>query len=77
MILHGEITKFWTYRTAFVPGIIVLEMSEYDRLEIKNFLDNNGYKIDNHICWQMEDGVYCMYSDLKLHIAGTIEEMNW
>ena len=75
--LHGEVTKFWTYRTAFVPGVVILNLTDYDRMEIKNLLNEHGYDLSNHICWQMDDGTYCMYSDLRLYVAGSIIEGNW
>ena len=73
-----KLTKFYSYRTAYVTGISIHPSNE-DIKAFKCFLRNNGYAIDNHICVTIEnEGVitHLMWSDGKFRI-GIIIIANW
>ena len=77
---HGEIVEFYTYRSARVPGAIILDFSQnWEDIykHIKHYVERNGYRMDNHICWKTDDGLYCMLHDHKITIGTEILKGYW
>ena len=78
MMFTGKIVKFYPYRTALAGSSTYVELSREDIEVLRKFIeDENGYKIDNHICFQTDDGKCYMYSDRTLYIGGKISVRNW
>lgn len=73
----ATITKFYTYRTAYVYGVSI-ENDENRELykEVKSFVEENGHRMDNHICFSTDFGVDFMWSDNTL-IVGELTAKNW
>ena len=71
------IIKFYPYRTAYVAGVCI-ENDENNNLykEVKSFVEGEGYKMDNHICFTTNEGVNFMWTDNTL-IVGYLNERNW
>lgn len=69
------ITAFYSYRKARVWGVaLTLTMRQKD--DIREYLESNGYKIDNHICWS-SNTLHFMYSDGHLFIGTEISIKDW
>lgn len=69
------ITAFYSYRKARVWGVS-LTVTERQKDDIKEYLETNGYKMDNHICWS-SDKLHFMYSDGCLFIGTDISIKSW
>lgn len=73
----STITKFYTYRTAYVCGVEIDNDKNGDLYkEVKAFVEENGYKMDNHICFSTDFGIDFMWSDNTL-IVGELTAKNW
>lgn len=70
------ITKFYPYRRAIVTGLCI-DVNETMSKIIREFLTDNGYKMDNHICWKTDNGLTFMYSDRHLYINTKVREERW
>ena len=70
------ITEFYTYRTAIVTGFCIA-VNETMSKTIREFLTDNDYKMDNHICWKTDNGLTFMYSDRCLYIGTKVIKRNW
>lgn len=75
--LYGEITNFWTYRSANVNILVTIDMDEFDNRILKRYIESFGYRMDNHICWEVNHSLYMRYSDHKLYIGNKITVRNW
>lgn len=73
----GQIQRFWPYRSAFAETQVQLDLEDFDIKILKRFVEENGYRMDNHISFELESGLYCTYSDHKLYISSTIIEGKW
>ena len=71
-----KITEFYPYRTAIVTGICVAEDTSISEI-VKGFLEDNGYKFDNHICFTTNNGLAFMYSSRCLYIGTKVTKRNW
>ena len=76
-MVFNTIIKFYPYRTASVYGVHI-ENDENKSLykEVKAFVEENGYKMDNHICFSTDFGIDFMWSDNTL-IVGELTAKNW
>ena len=66
---HGNITQFYTYRTKRVVPCIVVDTTNKDEFFLKRFLQDQGYQMDNHIAFVIDNKQYVWYSDHKLLIG--------
>ena len=71
-----KITEFYPYRTATVTGICVEEDKTLSET-VKEFLEDNGYKFDNHICFTTNNGLAFMYSGRCLYVGTKVTKRNW
>ncbi len=71
------IEKFYTYRTALIDASIWIDLEAGERQMLRKYLQNMGYRMDNHICWKNKDGMCFMYSDNKLGLGTNLREMCW
>lgn len=71
-----KITEFYPYRTAIVTGVYVAEDTSISEI-VKEFLEDNGYKFDNHICFTTNNGLAFMYSSKCLYIGTKVIKRNW
>lgn len=70
-----EITEFYSYRTAIVTGVKIEDKTITET--IREFVTENGYKMDNHICFTTNNGLAFMYSDRCLYVGTNIIKRNW
>lgn len=70
-----SITAFYSYRKARVWGV-ALTLTEKQKDDIREYLESNGHKMDNHICWS-SDTLHFMYSDGCLFIGTEISIKSW
>ena len=77
--LYGEVRKFYPYRSAILVGLnLVIEDEEGNLAKVvEKYLKPQGYRMDNHICWETTTGVCFEYSDHKLYIGSSIKEGRW
>ena len=68
------IDKFYTYRTALLQASIWIHLEEDERAKLRKYLERQGYKYDNHICWRNKDGMCFAYSDGSLGLGLEIVE---
>lgn len=82
----SKIVKFYKYRKATVRNVFVkiedesqLYKGESETLwkTVEMFLKDNNQKIDNHICWTLDNGIHVMWSDNVLKFGTEIEERSW
>ena len=71
-----KITEFYPYRTAIVTGICVAEDTSISET-VKEFLEDNGYTLTNHICFTTNNGLAFMYSGRCLYIGTKVIKRNW
>lgn len=71
------IDEFYTYRTAVVESSLIIHLDQKECNMIRNYVKEQGYKPDNHICWKNKDGMCFMYSDRTLIIGLSIIKRNW
>ena len=70
-----NITEFYPYRTAIVTGICFEDKTIHET--VREFLTDNGYKMDNHICFTTNNGLAFMYSGRCLYIGTKVTKRNW
>ena len=70
-----KIKEFYYYRTAIVTGIKIEDKTISET--VREFVTENGYKMDNHICFTTDNGLAFMYSDRCLYIGTHIIKRNW
>ena len=70
-----KIKEFYYYRTAIVSGIKIEDKTISET--VREFVTENGYKMDNHICFTTDNGLAFMYSDRCLYIGTHIIKRNW
>ena len=69
--------KFYPYRRALLCASIWIKLDEDGKRFLAKYLERQGYKFDNHICWKLADGCCFSYSDGKLGIGTEIIEERW
>lgn len=74
--IHGEIVEFWSYRKAIVYSAVVIRVPRISAI-VREYVESNGHKMDNHICWKTSCGLYYMYSDHTLYIGDSIDVRSW
>ena len=81
-----KIVKFYKYRSATVRNVFVrIEdeswMYKDERCTlwktVELFLKDNNQKLDNHICWELDNGIFAMWSDNVLKFGTEIDERSW
>lgn len=75
--LFGNISEFYTYRTANIEISLIVELDEISIKQLNRYIERNGYRMDNHICWKNNKGLYFRYSDGKLHVGHRIIIERW
>lgn len=70
-----EIKEFYSYRTAIVSGIKIEDKTISET--VRKFVTENGYKMDNHICFTTNNDLAFMYSDRCLYIGTHVIKRNW
>lgn len=71
-----QLIAFYPYRSAFVHGVEIADPERVLFEQIKEFLAEYGYSMDNHICFTDSHGVSYMYSDGYLTV-GTLTAGKW
>lgn len=71
------IVEFYTYRSAKVNWSFNIELSREDIDNLHEYIEDNGYKPDNHICWKDSNGICCWYMDRTLYIGTEIIKKNY
>lgn len=80
MFNEMQIKDFYTYRTATAfGGVKITDQTNKNMLRenVKNYLEEQGYRMDNHICWTNIEGINFMWSDNALYIGGKLTIKNW
>lgn len=78
--IHGDVKKFYSYRSGLLGNLtLVIEDREGSNLSmaVRNYLNSQGYRMDNHICWESTSGVCYGYSDHKFYVGSYIKEERW
>ena len=83
MQIHDDIEKrpdgtdfFWSYRRAYVEPQFTVDLNNHQWALLSRYLERNGHKLENHICWKAGD-FYYQYSDYSLYVGTTIVEKRW
>jgi hypothetical protein len=77
IFLSGDISEFYTYRTANIEISLSIELSETEIKQLSKYIEREGHRMDNHICWKNTKGLYFRYSDGKLSIGHRIIIERW
>ena len=72
-----KVINFYPYRTACIDQIFLEIENEDLWIYVKKFLEQNGYQINNHVCWTLDNGISAMYSDSRLMFGTEIIVKNW
>lgn len=70
--LYGKIVEFHPYRTIMgcvSSFMMIQDVSDDTILKIKRFLNKQGFEMDNHIGWTLDNGVTVEYSDRHITIG--------
>lgn len=70
-----KIKEFYSYRTAIATGVKIEDKTISET--VREFVTENGYKMDNHICFTTDNGLAFMYSDRCLYIGTHVIKRNW
>lgn len=73
----STIEKFYTYRTALLDASVWVPLNEKDKHFLKLYLERNGHKMSNHICWKCKDNTCFAYIDGELGVGVAIIEGNY
>lgn len=69
----NNIVEFYPYRKAMVAQAVTFDLDDFDvNVVLKRYLEEQGYKKDNHICWKTAEGLYFQYSDGTLYVGLSI-----
>ena len=76
---EGNIVNFWEYRTARVIEDVIFrsDIDENDLINVINYIEGQGYHFDNHIVFQMDNGLYVWVHDNRIIIGKSIEVGDW
>lgn len=67
--ISGDVTTFYTYRSALLSGHSVrIELDDQDLRYLDHKLKKYGYELDNHICFSIGN-IDFQISDSKLYIG--------
>lgn len=78
-----KVEEFYSYRTAIVTGVCIEEIknSSFNTPTltdtVREFLEDNGYTLTNHICFTTNNGLAFMYSGRCLYIGTKVTKRNW
>lgn len=77
-LFSGKIINFWPYRKAIVlDSSFKIDLDPFGRKNVKFYVEEQGYHFDNHIVFQMENGLYVWFTDNRICIGTKIEEGDW
>ena len=71
------IDRFYTYRSAHLLATLWIDLEDFEIKQLSKYIEGMSYRMDNHICWKMKDGLCLSYSDHKLGIGTEIVEERW
>ena len=76
---EGNIVNFWEYRTARVIKDVIFssDIDENDLINVITYIEGQGYHFDNHIVFQMDNGLYVWLHDNRIIIGKSIEIGDW
>lgn len=73
--LDTEIKNFYPYRrNRCCPSFVINNVSFS---EIKEYVEEQGFRMDNHISWENEQGLCFTYSDHTLYIGNKMIGRSW
>lgn len=73
--LDVQITEFYSYRSNRCRhSFIIFDVPRY---EIQEYIESQGFKMDNHISWRNEYGLCFTYSDGNLYIGNGMIDKSW
>lgn len=72
-----NITEFYMYRSAITTPTVIITLTQYDTVCLKNFVETQGYKLDNHISFKTDNNICFTYTDCKLYIGTSMEVKSW
>lgn len=74
---YDKISAFYPYRSARAFSDLYLKDENNELWDaIRERLEEDGYKIDNHICFTINNINY-MWSDCQLYIGGKLTVSRW
>lgn len=69
----ATITKFYTYRTAYVVGVQINDDENQNLYKkVKSFVEKNGYSMDNRICFSTDYFGDFMWSGNSLIVGSLV-----
>lgn len=71
----GKITKFWSSQKARVlDSTFKVKIGPMGLKNVKTYVKEQGYPFENHIVFQMDNGVYVWFTNNQILIGSKIEE---
>lgn len=72
MTINNKIIEFYTNFKVFVNTSITLELDENQKEIIKDYINSNGYRFDNHITWKNDSGICFTYDNGNIFIGNNM-----
>lgn len=52
-------------------------LDQQDIDKVREYIRDNGYNPDNHVCWKDSKGICCWYMDRTLYVGTEIIKKNY
>lgn len=75
--IFSKIVNFYPYRTARVCGVSIKSENHDLYEQVREFVEKNDYRMDNHICFKTDNGIYFMWSGNCLYVGTKVHIGNW
>lgn len=73
--LEDEIKTFYPYRKNRCSHSFII--NDVSFIEVKQYIESQGFCMDNHISWENEYGLCFTYSDHTLYIGNKMIGKSW
>ncbi len=73
--LNIGIKNFYSYRSNRCSHSFVIDHVPFN--EIKEYIEEQGFRMDNHISWENKYGLCFTYSDHSLYIGNKMIGRSW
>ena len=73
--LHIDIKNFYSYRSNRCSHSFVIDNVPFNK--IKEYVEEQGFRMDNHISWENKYGLCFTYSDHRLYVGYKMTNKSW
>ena len=74
---NAKIKTFYSYRRAFVNQSFYFDLDILSKEELRSFIKEEGHNFDNHITFELDNGLWFTYSDGTLYVGTSVRVKSW